>query len=118
MSTLSRIPIPGPGPGGERWLPILLRLSAALAATAVHPGRQPRLRRALEEAVEAGASEGERRLQVEEALVQAYLFLGFPAALNGIGLWRQVTKDDLPYYYRNSLKLPEPDTQPETVHAP
>ena len=34
------------------------------------------------------------------------------------GLWRQVTKDDLPYYYRNSLKLPEPDTQPETAHAP
>ena len=28
--------------------------------------------------------------QVEEVLLQSYLFLGFPASLNGMGLWRRL----------------------------
>jgi L-asparaginase II/alkylhydroperoxidase/carboxymuconolactone decarboxylase family protein YurZ len=58
----------------------LVRVSGAAAT------RNPvRIRAVLEEAaVEAGTSE------VEEALVQAYLFLGFPGALNAMALWREV----------------------------
>lgn len=56
----------------------LVRLSAALAT------RRP-------EAVAAAMEEAEERAvpgEVEEALLQSYLFLGYPAALNALGLWR------------------------------
>jgi 4-carboxymuconolactone decarboxylase len=59
----------------------LVRLSAALAA-----GDRERLRRALEDAAAGADPEA-----VEECLVQSYLFLGFPAALNGLALWREVS---------------------------
>jgi 4-carboxymuconolactone decarboxylase len=36
------------------------------------------------------AAAGEDRVAVEEVLLQSYLFLGFPAALNGMSLWRKV----------------------------
>ena len=58
----------------------LVRVSGAAAT------RDPvRTRAALE-----GAALEARTSEVEEALVQAYLFLGFPGALNAMALWRQV----------------------------
>jgi 4-carboxymuconolactone decarboxylase len=36
------------------------------------------------------AAAGDDRVAVEEVLLQSYLFLGFPAALNGMSLWRKV----------------------------
>jgi 4-carboxymuconolactone decarboxylase len=58
----------------------LIRLSAALAA------RNPRrLRTVLEE-----ASLGADPDQVEEVILQSYLFLGYPVALNAFALWREV----------------------------
>jgi 4-carboxymuconolactone decarboxylase len=59
----------------------LTQLSAALAA-----GDPVGLKRALEE----GAL-FENPLQVEEVLLQSYLFLGYPIALNAFALWREIT---------------------------
>jgi 4-carboxymuconolactone decarboxylase len=60
----------------SRWA--LVELSAALAS------RDPR---ALEEAMEEASRSG-RDAQVEEAILQSYLFLGYPLALNAFALWR------------------------------
>lgn len=59
----------------------LLALSAALAS------RRPGLLAGAVAHAAAHADPGE----VEEALVQSYLFLGYPAALNGLALWREVS---------------------------
>lgn len=59
----------------------LVRLSAALAA-----GDFDGLRGALEALAGQGADEA-----VEETLLQAHLFAGFPAALNALALWRSVS---------------------------
>lgn len=76
------------GPGGEAFgdgplspeVRALVRLSGALAS------RDPEvLGRTLEEAARRAAPG-----KVEEALVQSYLFLGFPAALNGLAEWRRI----------------------------
>ncbi|MEX2529062.1 MAG: carboxymuconolactone decarboxylase family protein [Gemmatimonadota bacterium] len=40
------------------------------------------------------ARNGLPALAVEEALVQSYLFLGYPAALNGLALWREVQGEE------------------------
>ena len=59
----------------------LVRLSAALA------GRDPGgLREAMEEAALVGIA-----VEVEEVILQSYLFLGYPLALNAFGLWRKVS---------------------------
>jgi 4-carboxymuconolactone decarboxylase len=59
----------------------LIRLSAALG------GREPNdLKKALEE----GARSGDPK-QVEEVLLQSYLFIGYPVALNAFALWREVS---------------------------
>lgn len=59
----------------------LVAVSAALAAR-----DEAGLERALNDAVQlAGA------VEVEEALLQSYLFLGYPAALHGLGVWRRVS---------------------------
>ena len=58
-----------------------MRLSAALATRS-----ESRIGVALAEAVQDGEPG-----QVEEALLQSYLFLGYPAALNGFRLWRDVS---------------------------
>lgn len=65
----------------ERDARALIRLSAALAG-----GDETRIRGALVAAtgVVSGAA-------VEEALLQSYLFLGFPAALSGLSIWREVS---------------------------
>ena len=64
----------------------LIRLSGALST------RDPeRIRGAMEE--------GRVRCdpdQIEEILLQAYLFLGFPAALNGLSLWRELSGRSAP----------------------
>lgn len=57
----------------------LVRLSAALRS-----GGEP-LRQAMREALPLPVR------YVEETLLQSYLFLGYPAALNGFGLWREVS---------------------------
>jgi 4-carboxymuconolactone decarboxylase len=59
----------------------LIQLSAALAT-----GDVAALERALFEA-DAVANSG----AVEETLLQSYLFLGYPAALRGLGVWRRVS---------------------------
>ena len=58
----------------------LVRISAALAS-----GEGGALTSALERAW--GLADDE---QVEEVLLQSYLFLGFPACLNGMWLWRRL----------------------------
>ncbi len=59
----------------------LIQLSIALAA------REPLgLRRAMEESARNGDP-----TQVEEVILQSYLFLGYPIALNAFALWREVT---------------------------
>lgn len=66
----------------------LVALSAALSA-----GGRRRLIEALDRAAEV-AEPG----AVEEALLQSYLFLGYPAALNALALWRE----------RSDLEAPAP----------
>lgn len=59
----------------------LVRASAALAAGST-------------DQLEASLNEAERTcdpLEVEEALLQSYLFLGFPAALNAFAMWRRIS---------------------------
>ena len=58
----------------------LIRISAALAS-----GDDVALTDALSHA--RGAAEDS---EVEEVLLQSYLFLGFPAALNGMAAWRRL----------------------------
>jgi len=67
---------------GER--EALIRLSAALAAR--DPGK---LREAMELCSRDLDPEG-----VEEVLLQSYLFLGYPIALNAFGLWRELSGRD------------------------
>ncbi len=72
----------------------LVALSAALAAR--RPGvLDPALRRAASVA-KPGA--------VEEALLQSYLFLGYPTALNAFGVWREVSGEP--------AREPSPETGP------
>jgi 4-carboxymuconolactone decarboxylase len=59
----------------------LVVLSAAVAL------RDPSKLAAAIDAAAAGADAG----QVEEALLQSYLFVGFPAALQAIAMWRERT---------------------------
>lgn len=58
---------------------ILVELSAALSA---------RNEGAVDEALRAALEGGLDPVSVEEAILQSYLFLGYPAALNGFGRWR------------------------------
>ena len=76
----------------------LIRLSGALST------RDPeRIRGAMEEARVRCDPD-----QVEEILLQAYLFLGFPAALNGLHLWRELSGRSAPLSRGES-----PDLWPE-----
>jgi len=59
----------------------LLRIAAAMGA---------RDQAALEAALQAADRE-DLAARVEEVLVQGYLFLGYPAALNGLALWRRLS---------------------------
>lgn len=70
--------MPDPLDGGRA---ALVRVSAALAT------RRPEAVRA---ALEAAARDADPRA-VEEALLQAHLFVGFPDALNALVLWREVS---------------------------
>lgn len=60
---------------------VLVRMSGALACG--RPGVLEEALHAAQRWVEPG--------EVEEALLQSYLFLGFPAALGGLALWRKVS---------------------------
>ncbi len=59
----------------------LIQLSVALAAR-----DSGCLRRALEEGARL-----EDSVQVEEVILQSYLFLGYPMALNAFALWREIS---------------------------
>jgi 4-carboxymuconolactone decarboxylase len=61
---------------------LLVRLSAALAA------QDPRRLEDVLRQCAFQANPGE----VEEVILQSYLFLGYPAALNGFGLWREISE--------------------------
>jgi 4-carboxymuconolactone decarboxylase len=65
----------------------LVRISVALAA-----GEPRDLRDVLEEGARLEDPE-----KVEEVILQSYLFLGYPAALNAFGLWREVSGRDPGY---------------------
>ena len=62
----------------------LVRLSAAVAS-----GADADLGPPMDEAHDACTPR-----QVEEALIQSYLFLGYPAALNALAAWREVSGSD------------------------
>lgn len=62
----------------------LVRLSAALAAD------EDQVRSAMDEVVDVAPEEA------EEVLLQSHLFLGFPVALNALGLWRRRTGRSAP----------------------
>lgn len=64
----------------------LVRTSAAVAAWTLGWAKRGDVRWTLVVAQEAAPPEA-----VEEALLQSYLFLGYPAALNALGLWREVS---------------------------
>jgi 4-carboxymuconolactone decarboxylase len=64
----------------------LIRLSAAMAARG---GEE--LRSALEEAARELAP-----AEVEEVILQSYLFLGYPVALNAFATWREVSGEPSP----------------------
>lgn len=76
-----------PDAGGSAGAPLdpgleaLVRLSAGLAA-----GCDTDLDPLLEEAARVAPHR-----EVEEALLQSHLFLGYPAALNGLACWRRVS---------------------------
>jgi len=59
----------------------LVRLSATLASR--DPGV---IREAMEECLRLGSLRG-----TEEVILQSYLFLGYPVALNAFGLWREIS---------------------------
>jgi 4-carboxymuconolactone decarboxylase len=61
---------------------LLVELSAALASR-----REASVAAALLAARDGGADPA----TVEEVILQAYLFLGYPAALNGFALWRELS---------------------------
>ena len=81
----------------------LVSVSAALAA-----GREDALRSALAEAAHIADP-----VEVEEALLQSYLFLGYPAALAALAVWREVSPappadaspDDWPGWARRGAAL-------------
>ncbi len=62
-----------------------VRALVALSATIAHRDR------ALLEAALAEAGARAPAEQVEEALLQSYLFVGYPAALQAIGRWRELS---------------------------
>jgi 4-carboxymuconolactone decarboxylase len=64
----------------------LVRLSAALAAGDADE---------LDAALGRAATDAQPR-EVEEALLQSHLFLGYPAALNGLAAWRAHTQAPAP----------------------
>lgn len=64
---------------------LLVRLSAALAA---RPRREAAFESALDAAARAVDADELAARAVEEALLQSYLFLGYPAALTALDRWR------------------------------
>ncbi len=75
----------------------LIRVSGAVASR-----DRERLKAALTHAQETAAPEW-----VEEVLVQSYLFVGFPGALNALALWRKVSGREAPE--------PRPPESPEEL---
>lgn len=81
----------------------LVKVSAALAA-----GGEDALRSALTDAAVAATP-----VEVEETLLQSYLFLGYPAALAALALWREMSPvsgavasaDDWPGWARRGAQL-------------
>lgn len=63
---------------------MLVRLAAALARGVVEGEGKPALLDAMDDALAHADPD-----HVEELLLQSYLFLGFPAAINALGLWRK-----------------------------
>lgn len=64
---------------------ILVELSASLG------GRDdPRTERILGRAADRAETDGHLAARVEEALLQAHLFVGFPAVLTAMGKWREL----------------------------
>lgn len=64
---------------------LLVELSAALG------GRDdPRTERTLGRAAERAEADSRVAVRVEEALLQAHLFVGFPAVLTAMGVWREL----------------------------
>lgn len=73
----------------------LVALSAALATR-----NERALESELVKALSAAAPES-----VEEALIQSYLFLGYPATLNALAVWRELSGRDAPQAGPRDLEL-------------
>ncbi len=71
---------------------LLVRLAAALGRSVIRPDRA-RLLETMDDVLRAGDPDA-----AEEVLLQSYLFLGYPAALNAFMLWRK----------RSGRRAPEP----------
>jgi 4-carboxymuconolactone decarboxylase len=67
----------------------LVRVSAAVAAWSQGSAKPEDVAWTLRIAEEEASQEA-----VEETLLQSYLFLGYPAALNALGLWRKVSEQE------------------------
>jgi len=74
------------GAGLGRRRAVLVRISAALAAR-----DETGLRSVLEEGAQELPPE-----EVEEVILQSYLFLGYPIALNAFSIWRKVSRESAP----------------------
>lgn len=81
MTGPDRPAFPGLDPGTAS----VVRLSAALGR-----GGEEAVEDALEAASRRVGDGGLRREAVEEAILQAHLFLGYPAALTALGRWRRL----------------------------
>lgn len=70
----------------EPWARWLAQLSLAVAV-----GDEPRMAEAMQRLRDAG-----RTGEVEEAILQSYVFAGYPRALNAFTLWRRLSGADPP----------------------
>jgi len=93
-----------PGDGLDPSTCILVEISAALSA---------RNEEAVDDALRAAVEARLDPVAVEETILQSYLFLGYPAALNGFGRWRAIsgrppaapTVDDLEVWEERGEKV-------------
>lgn len=81
-----RTALTGLGPSALEGRVPLIRLSAALGSR-----DDVRLEAAMRDALDAGLA-----AEAEEVLVQSYLFVGFPLALNAVALWRRKSGREAP----------------------
>lgn len=76
------------------------RLALVRVGAALSPCSTADLRHALRAALEAAEPD-----QIEEVILQSYLFAGYPAALNGFRVWREVSGRPAPAATADDVSL-------------